>query len=545
MAKIRFVLDNFSDLGEIKGYISDSMVLTNVDVGAVSATAEGSPTTVDIGPDESTFDVSDSHWSYTATTLDYVGTSSIPVYTFADDADIAHGVTYEVKYTISAASGAFTAQVILGKDSGTLLDGASTEQLSAGFWTEDIIANFEGISALANKVQVVASGTGSFSIKIDWIKRKGTGFQFTQLVPGDGSNAESTRIDFGGDGNDGLDGKYWTFDTLSTNYYVWYNVSGSAGDPAAGGTGVQVNLSNGASACDVGDATRTAIESLTTVTNDEVGFESTLPVTNLQKISKSQLARTSTNTNTQIRGKFNGAKNISAFILGRHNLPINTRYRFRLYNNSTFTEPTLYDSLDTQEYKITDIQKGSKLIAWGDFIWGDVIWAADEAVTSEFAPPANLEFWFNPAENGALSYKLDLYKGWFEPAIVTQFEIGRLFIGDYIEPTYNFSYGHGMQWQENTKQYRTESGTLRSDTAVPYREFSFELKTITESDRVLLQHQFRDVGLRKDFYMSMFSTDTHLEKQKDYSAIVKITKVPKFTEFITEYYNSKYTMEEI
>jgi hypothetical protein len=49
----------------------------------------------------------------------------------------------------------------------------------------------------------------------------------------------------------GLGGKYFTFSTPSTNYYVWFKVAGVGVDPAPGGTGILVNLATADVAIDV------------------------------------------------------------------------------------------------------------------------------------------------------------------------------------------------------------------------------------------------------------------------------------------------------
>jgi hypothetical protein len=47
-------------------------------------------------------------------------------------------------------------------------------------------------------------------------------------------------------GSTGLEGKYFTFSTTTTNYYMWFKVNGVGVDPAPGGTGIMVNLPSGA-----------------------------------------------------------------------------------------------------------------------------------------------------------------------------------------------------------------------------------------------------------------------------------------------------------
>ena len=184
---------------------------------------------------------------------------------------------------------------------------------------------------------------------------------------------------------------------------------------------------------------------------------------------------------------------------------------------------------------------GSSLWEWGSFLWGAEAWGSDR-VSEEFSPPSNIVEWIPTVQTQIRGFKLELFVA---GGNISYFEIGRIMIGKYIQPTYNIGYGHSLTWQESTKQYRTEAGSLRSDVSIPYRKFEFNLGTITESDRVLLQHELRNVGLRKDFFVSLFPEDASNDKKLDYSGIVKMTKLPKFTEFAQNYYKAKYIMEEV
>jgi uncharacterized phage protein gp47/JayE len=69
-------------------------------------------------------------------------------------------------------------------------------------------------------------------------------------------------------GNQITSGHYWLLNAAgnTTEYYVWYNVSGGGGDPMlAGKTGIQVVINSGDSASQVATATNTAINGLPTV----------------------------------------------------------------------------------------------------------------------------------------------------------------------------------------------------------------------------------------------------------------------------------------
>jgi len=196
---------------------------------------------------------------------------------------------------------------------------------------------------------------------------------------------------------------------------------------------------------------------------------------------------------------------------------------------------------DSGTLNVTTESVGSTLWEWGAFLWGSEGWGSDQIV-AEYTPPANIVEWIPIVQTGIRGFKLELLTA---GGSVAYFEVGRLIIGKYIQPTYNIGYGHSLTWEESTKQYRTDSGSLRSDNSIPYRKFEFNIGTITEADRIVLQHELRNAGLRRDLFISLFPEDVSLEKKTDYSGIVKMTKVPKFTEFAQNYYKSKYIMEEV
>ena len=126
-----------------------------------------------------------------------------------------------------------------------------------------------------------------------------------------------------------------------------------------------------------------------------------------------------------------------------------------------------------------------------------------------------------------------------------EIDIGRLIIGDYIEPAYGLSKNFTISLVEDTKQYRTAGGSLRSDINLPIKKFSFDIGVMSEADRIIMQSNLRSVGKRTDFYISLFPEEGDINKERDYSGIVKLTKIPSYTEFVLNYYKSKYEMEEV
>lgn len=269
-------------------------------------------------------------------------------------------------------------------------------------------------------------------------------------------------------------------------------------------------------------------------------------VDNLKRVARSQVIRTIDTTTLQVKGIFAETTDISAGVLGRHNLPEDARWRIELFSDITLDPGDLIH--DTGWLDVSAEQGADTIWPWGDFSWGAVPWGT-KTTGIDFEIPKNLVWWSVDVNGNKVTYTgvlafritVDLNIG----TGITYFDIGRLMIGEFIEPSYNLSYGHGLSWQENTSQYRSASGTLRSDRNNPFRKLEFDLKTIKEDERPTLQHGFRNVGKRRDFFISSFPECVSLDKQEDYSGIYKITRIPKFTEFAAGYFRSKYIMEEV
>ena len=74
-----------------------------------------------------------------------------------------------------------------------------------------------------------------------------------------GSGEEVSEITTLPDVANSLDGTYFTFNDGAGAFYVWFDTPAGAGDPAPGGTGIQVSIATGAVVADVTSATIDAI----------------------------------------------------------------------------------------------------------------------------------------------------------------------------------------------------------------------------------------------------------------------------------------------
>ena len=253
---------------------------------------------------------------------------------------------------------------------------------------------------------------------------------------------------------------------------------------------------------------------------------STLPVENIQKVPRSKLMRTSNAASTTINGDFSGAKTISAMVLGRHNLTSGCTVTFTIYSGTG--------------------QSGQLATSGAITITDDM--ALEAASEIEFQDPKSVA-WYSLDGNGdkqaytnVQSFRIVIAPG---SGSNTYFDVGRVIVGDFVEPSYNMSYNHSLSYGETTKQFRTASGTLRSDVSLPYKMFTFNLGVVSEADRQIMQEAFADVGLRKDFFLDAFPECTDDRKRMDYSAIMKLKRTPAFTGIQSGWLKAKYTMEEV
>ena len=262
-------------------------------------------------------------------------------------------------------------------------------------------------------------------------------------------------------------------------------------------------------------------------------------VNNLKTYSRSRVMSINSGLGTQeINMSMDTAASVSSVILGRHTFPEGMTLHIYLYNTTNWTGTPLYEATPLT---VTLAEAGSSIIPYGptNFLWGAVEWGAD-GLAEEFAPKSNYVHWLPTTITGVLSMKIVI-----DVPASQSIEIGRLMVGEYVEPTYTISAGHTLSWTESTKQYRAQGGTLRSSVQLPTRKLDFAVNTINAADRSEIQDTLKYAGLRRDLFISLFPDDVDIDKLKDYSGIMKLTKIPSMSEYAPLYYKSKYTMEEV
>lgn len=329
-----------------------------------------------------------------------------------------------------------------------------------------------------------------------------------------------------------------------------------------------------------------AIDSATLSAGGSGAIDTEYPLDNIKRTSRSKPMRSvdaESATTIDIKGTMAEAQEVQAMVLARHNFSETINYQLFLYSDDNWATPVA--DYTPVEYTVTSSQAAiSGLYEWGEFAWGTITWGADKpdldnrnfydialwldqpytiksfTITISVLSGAVINPFFCDEETilcdgsvvGNPTFPIitcDMVSfggsGGSGESGMPYYEIGRVYLGPYIEPLYNLSSGHSIAWVENTTQYRPGSGTLRADKVTSNKSFGFSLATIPESDRLVLHKQIVGKGLSDDFYISIFPEDASSSKEVDYSGMVKLTKMPKYTNYISGYYKSNFIMEEI
>ena len=248
------------------------------------------------------------------------------------------------------------------------------------------------------------------------------------------------------------------------------------------------------------------------------------PVTNLQVGLRAKVARV-TGTSWAISGVYPSAKLVSAVSLYKHNFSSSATMSVKLYSDAALTGQI--GSTYTANLGGVAKQWGVDFAipaGWGNGgeAWGGVIFDA--------WPASYFTLWLPAAVAGVMGFKIEIA----DTGGSSYLEIGRVYMGAAWSPAVNCSYGLTMAWQEQSKQFRTDGGSLRTEGNEPFRTFNFQLDTLTAEERATLVNLFRKLGLRKDFFVSFFPTAGG-DLETDYTAAVKITNMPAIN---TPYFNN-------
>lgn len=253
----------------------------------------------------------------------------------------------------------------------------------------------------------------------------------------------------------------------------------------------------------------------------------TLPVTHLQDPTRARVWQTPDGTTAAtISGDLPELTVLSALALWRHNFSSQATWRLRVWDGAGQSGTQLYDS--------------GTVDALPPVALGDMEWGVTPLGASAFAgwALAYSVLWFAPVTGRSFQLDLD------DPGSSDGYlEASRLFLGRYLQPSVNLSWGHGLLWDEDTRQERTDGGTLRSEAGIVYRRLTIALEALQGQDRSKFQDLQRTVGLRRDLFVSVYP-ERGGTLERDYGFAAKIETPDPMKRPNPAYYRTGLTLVE-
>lgn len=210
----------------------------------------------------------------------------------------------------------------------------------------------------------------------------------------------------------------------------------------------------------------------------------TLPVTNAQLTARDAVARSTSTADQTIQGHWNGnGRKIDSFFLFRHN-GHGGKVRLRLYTYPDFTGQ-VYDSGVVDIYTLFPIE----------YEWG--IAPLGFATTDILAGESPYSLFF--AAVACSSFRID-----FSRCQGPYWEIGRAYLGKYLEAPYNPAMGMQVGWQSTSQQTRALGASLRTRAGSRWRDMKVDLFYGTDSDRALWRDLLGRISMDEDVAFSIF-----------------------------------------
>lgn len=212
------------------------------------------------------------------------------------------------------------------------------------------------------------------------------------------------------------------------------------------------------------------------------------PAINLQNPRRARILSFPAASGTQsIKGTWNGQGfQIGGVSLDRFNLEPSALVRLRAWANADWTGTLLVDTGSVAPYNAA---------ALGSFVWG-----RDPLGSSIFDSYLGYKYWATYfAKATVASFQIDITdtgNSW------QHIDVSRAVLGDYIETTYNESYGAAAGWKSKTTQDENDGGSLFSNRKLPRRALQGTLEFLTPTDRTNIYDFIRYVEMAKTFLIT-------------------------------------------
>lgn len=267
-----------------------------------------------------------------------------------------------------------------------------------------------------------------------------------------------------------------------------------------------------------------------TVTSSPVG-QANLLAANLQNPKRASVFRSTSTADQNILVNLSDVTSINAVVLYNHNMQTGATWRVLMYSGANQTGTTLYDSGATDVFNVKSL--------------GALNWGIDPLAPHIFNDWENKNQFcslYQDIVDGVQSLKITL-----SDAANTNgyLEAGRLYIGMALESSINPLWGDvTVSWLDQSTQYRTDGGSLRTDIAQFFRSLSVSLSKIANTERAKFMELARWAGKRKDLFVSVFPTEGS-EEERDYAMAAKFTNDMAQTPASWGVYSMQFELEEI
>lgn len=191
-----------------------------------------------------------------------------------------------------------------------------------------------------------------------------------------------------------------------------------------------------------------------------------LPVANLLTRQLTEIARSSSLTDTYIDFDFTTPRTLRAFALVNHNLSQTATWRITL--GSTAGAADIYDSGDLA---VWHLDFDSDLLEWEDNNW----WAGD--YDDEYVGHPFAAIFMATADVSSRFMRITITDTYNAAGYV---QLGRVFAGAGIAPSVNFSYGQADGWESLSLIETAPGGTDFFDERRSHRVVTFTLDKIDQ-----------------------------------------------------------------
>lgn len=244
-----------------------------------------------------------------------------------------------------------------------------------------------------------------------------------------------------------------------------------------------------------------------------VSAVSTLPLSNLQRTSHARVWRNSNSASVDIILSFLGttSERLNFLHLNRHNLEPAALWRVRTYATYDATGATFYDS-------------GAVLAVDGATL-STLDWGVDPPGGSIFNGfPISSTMWFMERSDVVNSVRVTIDDTGNSDGYT---QASRIYTGRGFEFSRNMR-SLDPQWEENTKQGRTDGGTITADGKPGFRKMMASFQNLNLTERAELMDIQRYAGMRRDLFASAFP-DAGGEIARDHEAIWRVGSMFKIS----------------